>query len=33
LLSPDASEARAYVVLRVTDQGPGIARQHLPRLS
>jgi two-component system phosphate regulon sensor histidine kinase PhoR len=33
LLSPDASDARAYVVLRVTDQGPGIARQHLPRLS
>lgn len=34
LLSPDApSEGQSYVVLRVTDQGPGIARQHLPRLS
>ncbi|MBU1376062.1 MAG: ATPase [Alphaproteobacteria bacterium] len=33
LLSPDTGEAQAYVVLRVTDAGPGIARQHLPRLS
>ncbi|HEX7946360.1 MAG TPA: ATP-binding protein, partial [Phenylobacterium sp.] len=33
LLSPDASEGQSYVVLRVTDEGPGIARQHLPRLS
>jgi two-component system phosphate regulon sensor histidine kinase PhoR len=33
LLSPDASDGQAYVVLRVTDEGPGIARQHLPRLS
>jgi len=33
LLSPDASEGQAYVVVRVTDEGPGIARQHLPRLS
>jgi len=33
LLSPDTNEAQTYVVLRVTDQGPGIARQHLPRLS
>jgi len=34
LLSPDsAAEGQAYVVLRVTDEGPGIARQHLPRLS
>lgn len=33
LLSPDSGEAQAYVVLRVTDEGPGIARQHLPRLS
>jgi two-component system phosphate regulon sensor histidine kinase PhoR len=32
LLSPD-TEAPSYVVLRVTDEGPGIARQHLPRLS
>jgi two-component system phosphate regulon sensor histidine kinase PhoR len=33
LLSPDAPEGQAYMVLRVTDEGPGIARQHLPRLS
>jgi len=33
LLSPDAFEGQAFVVLRVTDEGPGIARQHLPRLS
>jgi two-component system phosphate regulon sensor histidine kinase PhoR len=33
LLSPDSAESSAYVVLRVTDEGPGIARQHLPRLS
>jgi two-component system phosphate regulon sensor histidine kinase PhoR len=34
LLSPDmATEGQAYVVLRVSDDGPGIARQHLPRLS
>ena len=33
LLSPDAGEAQSYVVVRVTDEGPGIARQHLPRLS
>jgi two-component system phosphate regulon sensor histidine kinase PhoR len=33
LLSPDAPDSQAYVVLRVTDEGPGIARQHLPRLS
>jgi len=33
LLSPDTGEAQSYVVLRVTDEGPGIARQHLPRLS
>jgi two-component system phosphate regulon sensor histidine kinase PhoR len=33
LLSPDSAEAQSYVVLRVTDEGPGIARQHLPRLS
>lgn len=33
LLSPDAPDGQAYVVLRVTDEGPGIARQHLPRLS
>jgi two-component system, OmpR family, phosphate regulon sensor histidine kinase PhoR len=33
LLSPDAGEGQGYAVLRVTDEGPGIARQHLPRLS
>jgi two-component system phosphate regulon sensor histidine kinase PhoR len=34
LLSPDsAHEGQTYVVLRVIYQGPGIARQHLPRLS
>ncbi|WP_293485085.1 ATP-binding protein [Phenylobacterium sp.] len=33
LLSPDAADGQGYVVLRVIDQGPGIARQHLPRLS
>jgi len=33
LLSPDALEGQAFVVIRVSDDGPGIARQHLPRLS
>jgi two-component system phosphate regulon sensor histidine kinase PhoR len=33
LLSPDGGEGQAYIVVRVTDEGPGIARQHLPRLS
>lgn len=33
LLSPDGGEGQGYVVVRVTDNGPGIARQHLPRLS
>jgi two-component system phosphate regulon sensor histidine kinase PhoR len=33
LLSPDGDEQAAYVIVRVIDQGPGIARQHLPRLS
>lgn len=33
LLSPDSSDGSAYWILRVTDHGPGIARQHLPRLS
>jgi two-component system phosphate regulon sensor histidine kinase PhoR len=33
LLSPDVAADHSYVVLRVADQGRGIARQHLPRLS
>jgi two-component system phosphate regulon sensor histidine kinase PhoR len=33
LLSPDTAADQAFVVLRVRDQGPGMARQHLPRLS
>ena len=33
LLSPDSNDGRRFVVLRVSDDGPGIARQHLPRLS
>jgi two-component system, OmpR family, phosphate regulon sensor histidine kinase PhoR len=33
LLSPDSRDGPAYVVVRVADRGPGIARQHLPRLS
>ena len=33
LLSPDATAEQTYVVLRVADEGRGIARQHLPRLS
>ncbi|MBW8814247.1 MAG: ATPase [Caulobacterales bacterium] len=33
LLSPDSPDSHAYVVLRISDEGPGIARQHLPRLS
>ncbi len=32
LVAPDSS-SQTYAVLRVTDQGPGIARQNLPRLS
>jgi two-component system phosphate regulon sensor histidine kinase PhoR len=33
LLSPDAAADQRFVVLRVVDEGAGIARQHLPRLS
>jgi two-component system phosphate regulon sensor histidine kinase PhoR len=33
LLMPDRDGASRYVAIRVTDEGPGIARQHLPRLS
>ncbi len=32
LLTPDAADGR-YAVIRVSDDGPGIARQNLPRLS
>ncbi len=33
LLSPDLAGGERFVILRVTDHGPGIAREHLPRLS
>jgi two-component system phosphate regulon sensor histidine kinase PhoR len=33
LLSPDGGESQSYIVLRIADDGRGIARQHLPRLS
>ena len=33
LLTPDRGEHDRYVLLRVTDQGPGISREHLPRLT
>jgi two-component system phosphate regulon sensor histidine kinase PhoR len=33
LLSPDAAAGQAFVTVRVADEGRGIARQHLPRLS
>ena len=33
LLSPDAASEQAFVVMRIHDAGPGMARQHLPRLS
>jgi two-component system phosphate regulon sensor histidine kinase PhoR len=33
ILSPDLVGGERYVVLRCSDQGPGIAREHLPRLS
>jgi two-component system phosphate regulon sensor histidine kinase PhoR len=33
LLSPDRGPDRLYSALRVSDSGPGIAREHLPRLS
>jgi len=32
LLTPDHGQGQ-YVVLRVSDEGPGIAREHLPRLT
>jgi two-component system phosphate regulon sensor histidine kinase PhoR len=33
LLTPDRADAVRYALLRVRDNGPGIARQHLPRLT
>ncbi len=33
LLTPDHAPDRRYATLRVTDQGPGIARANLPRLT
>jgi two-component system phosphate regulon sensor histidine kinase PhoR len=33
LLDPDHVEGKRYVLLRVADSGPGLAREHLPRLS
>ena len=33
LLTPDRTEAGQYCRVRVRDHGPGIARQHLPRLT
>ena len=33
LLTPDHDPAERYAVLRVADKGPGLAREHLPRLT
>ncbi len=33
LLTPDHDLVERYAVLRVTDRGPGLAREHLPRLT
>jgi two-component system phosphate regulon sensor histidine kinase PhoR len=33
LLTPDHAADQRYVMLRVMDSGPGIAREHLPRLT
>ena len=33
LLTPDRTEERLYVCVKVTDQGPGMERRHLPRLA
>jgi two-component system phosphate regulon sensor histidine kinase PhoR len=33
LLTPDRTEERLYVSVKVSDQGPGMERRHLPRLA
>ena len=33
LLTPDRSDDERYVLIRVADKGPGMAREHLPRLA
>jgi len=33
LLMPDRDGVTRYAAIRVTDEGPGVSRQHLPRLS
>ncbi len=33
ILTPDRDEAVRYVVVRICDQGRGLAREHLPRLT
>ena len=33
LLTPDHAAGERYAALRVTDKGPGLAREHLPRLT
>ena len=33
LLTPVRGQSERYVLLRVDDQGPGMAREHLPRLT
>ena len=33
MLTPDHADNERYGVLRVTDHGPGMAREHLPRLT
>lgn len=33
LLTPDHDPAERYAMLRVIDRGPGLAREHLPRLT
>ncbi len=33
LLTPDRAASDAYALVRVTDRGPGMIREHLPRLS